>query len=199
MEDKTISNTLSDVKDQVVANNLADTLAEAGTVGQALSKVHAKVLIYQLPHMLPEIKTKTLGATLSDMEAKALVHTLADTLPEARAERHCETLSVVKVGALSDLLANTLAEREAERIGDRVINVEAERLIDMLVVSIKESSAETFGTSKRYAADGLKRPSKAGAETLRDRFGKCLGLGTNRHAARGHKRSTDCEAWRLIG
>ena len=171
VEDKTVSNTLSDVKDQVVANNLADTLAEAGTVGQALSKVHAKVLMDQLPHMLPEIMTKTLVATLSDMEAKALVETLADTLPEAEADRHCETLGVVKVGVLSDPLANT----QAERALDRHAVCQCKR-IDTLA----------------------KRPSKVGAETLGDTLDEWLRLGTNRHAVRGRKRSRGCEAWKLI-
>ena len=98
-------------EDQALPNNLDDTLAEAGTVGQALNKVQAEVLIDQLPHMLPEAKAKALS----------------------------DILSVLKFRALSDPLAKTLAEREAEIIGDRVFNVEADGLIDILVVSIKES------------------------------------------------------------
>ena len=99
------------MKDQALPNNLDDTLAEAGTVGQALNKVQAEVLIDQLPHMLPEAKAKTLS----------------------------DILCVLNFGALSDPLAKTLAEGEAEIIGDSVVNVEADGLIDMLVVSIKES------------------------------------------------------------
>lgn len=99
------------MKDQALPNNLDDKVAEAGTVGQALSKVQAEVLIDQLPHMLPEEKAKTLS----------------------------DILSVLKFGALSDPLAETLAEGEAEIIGDRVLNVMADRLIDLVVVSIKES------------------------------------------------------------
>lgn len=99
------------MKDQALPNNLDDTVVEAGTVGQALSKVQAEVLIDQLSHMLPEARAKTLS----------------------------DILSVLKFGALSDPLAKTLAEGEAEIIGDRVLNVEADRLIDFVVVSIKES------------------------------------------------------------
>ena len=75
---KTVSNTLSDGKEEALAKYFAHTLAEeeGKTVGQAVSEVQAKVLMHQLPFILPESKAKTLGDTLSDMEAKALVETL---------------------------------------------------------------------------------------------------------------------------
>ena len=111
---KTVSNTLSDVKEEALAKNFADTLAqeEARTVSQAVSEVQAKVLMHQLPFILLESKAKTLGDTLSDMEAKALVDTLANPSIRSCGQKTLQNTAQ----CLSDHFPNTLAEGKAEAI-----------------------------------------------------------------------------------
>ena len=111
---KTVSNTLSDGKEEALAENFAHTLAEkeGKTVGKAVSEVQAKVLMHQLPFILPESKAKTLGDTLSDMQAKALVDTLAN--PSIRSSGQ-KTLRHTGQ-CLIDHFANKQAEGKAEAI-----------------------------------------------------------------------------------